>query len=378
MELSLNDDQEMLRNTAQGFMAAEAPVSALRKLRDSDDPKGYSPELWSKFAEMGFAGILISEDEGGVGMGHVEAGLVLQEIGRNLTVSPFLNTAVGGATALKQGSAGHRAEWLGKIASGEALVALGLDEKKKHHPSMVETRAERDGNGFKLSGKKSFVPMAHVSDLLIVSARTSGAAGEPDGITLFAVDAKAAGIDLRTERLVDSQMSSEITLDNVRVDGDAVIGDVDNGWAAMQPVLRAVSAGAAAELVGVADGAMAMTVDYLKSRKQFGTEIGTFQALQHRAAHLYSEMELARAAVRKSEVLLDANDDEADHAVSVAKAMAGMTNTLAVQEGVQMHGGIGMTDEYDVGFYMKRGRSLNEFFGDASYHADKLAKAAGY
>jgi alkylation response protein AidB-like acyl-CoA dehydrogenase len=238
--------------------------------------------------------------------------------------------------------------------------------------------AERAGNGFRLNGAKQFVAHGHVADLLIVAARTAGSAEEADGVTLFAVPRDAAGLTASPERLADSSLAARMTFDGVTVDADAVIGEVDGGRGGLDRLLRAGRTGASAEMLGVAGGAMDMTVGYLKERKQFGTLIGSFQALQHRAAHLYSELEVARAAVLKAQQLLDAGSDEADEAVSVAKAMTGMATTLSVQEGVQMHGGIGMTDEYDIGFFMKRARVLAEMFGDTGFHADRLARAAGY
>ncbi|RHW16635.1 acyl-CoA dehydrogenase [Sphingomonas gilva] len=378
MPLFLNDEQTMLRDTAKDFVAEHAPAGHMRSLRDANDATGFSRDLWRQFAEMGFNGILIGEDDGGLGLGHVEAGVVLEEIGRNLSPSPFLATAIGAVEALKAGSADQRAEWFPKIVSGEAVAALAIDEGAKHRPAATAMKAERSGNGFRLTGKKSFVAHGHVADLLIVAARTAGAAGETDGITLFAVPKDAANLSATPERLTDASIAARMTFDGVEVDADAVIGEVDGGWAALSRMLNATRAGASAEMLGVGAGAMDMTVSYLKERKQFGVPIGSFQALQHRAAHLYSEMEVARAAVLKAQQLLDADDAAAEEAVHVAKAMTGLATMLAVQEGVQMHGGIGMTDEYDIGFYMKRQRVLAELFGDANFHADALARAKGY
>jgi alkylation response protein AidB-like acyl-CoA dehydrogenase len=238
--------------------------------------------------------------------------------------------------------------------------------------------AERSGNGFRLSGVKQFVAHGNVADVIVVAARTAGTPDDADGITLFAVDKDAARLTVSPERLADSSLAARLAFDGVEVDADAVIGEVDAGGDRFTKLLAAGRTGAAAEMLGVGGGAMDMTTGYLKQRKQFGVAIGSFQALQHRAAHLYSELEVARAAVLKAQQLLDAGDSGADEAVSVAKAMTGMATTLAVQEGLQMHGGIGMTDEYDIGFYMKRARVLAELFGDANFHADRLARAAGY
>ena len=378
MPLYLNDDQAMLVDTARPFLAEHAPVGHMRALRDANDSTGFSRHLWKQFAEMGFTGMLVDEAHGGLGLGQVEAGIVLEEIGRNLTPSPFLSTSVGAVTALKGGADAQRERWLPGIVAGDVVAALALDEGVRHRPAQVALKAERSGNGFRLSGHKRFVAHGHVADLLIVAARTAGAPGEPEGITLFAVEKDAAGLSATPERLADASLASRIAFEGVQVDADAVIGEVDGGWAGLSQVLGAVRTGAAAELLGVGAGAMALTVDYLKQRKQFGVLIGSFQALQHRAAHLYAEMEVTRAAVLKAQQLLDAGDPAAERATHVAKAMAGMTTTLAVQEGVQMHGGIGMTDEYDIGFYMKRGRVLAELFGDSDHHADALARLSGY
>ncbi len=375
MPLYLTEDQTTLQDTIRDFVADAAPVSHLRALRDADDPTGFSRDVWKQFAEMGFTGILIGDDQGGLGMGHVEAGVVLEEIGRNLSPSPFLTTAVTAVEALRGTAQADR--WFPGIVAGETVAALAIDEAAKHR-DRIDLKAERAGNGFRLTGRKRFVTHGHVADLLIVAARTAGGAGDRDGITLFAVPRDAAKLDIRPERLADSSIAAHLDFDGVEVDVDAVIGEVDAGRAPLDRLLRAGRTGASAELLGVGGGAMDMTVGYLKQRKQFGVTIGSFQALQHRAAHLYSEMEVARAAVLRAQQLLDAGSDRADEAVSVAKAMTAMATTLSVNEGVQMHGGIGMTDEYDIGFFMKRARVLAELWGDANFHADRLAVAAGY
>ena len=374
MPLYLNDEQTMLRDTAKDFIAEHAPVSHLRSLRDGNDPTGFSRDLWKQFAEMGLNGVLIPEAQGGLGLGHVEAGVVLEEIGRNLSPSPFLATAVAAVEALRGSAQAER--WFPGIIAGETVAALAIDEGAKHRDRIAMT-AERAGNGFRLTGAKQFVTHGHVADLLIVAARTAGSPDEAEGVTLFAVPKDAANLTATPERLADSSLAARIAFEGVEVDADAVIGEVNGGRGPLDRLLRAGRTGAAAELLGVGGGAMDMTVGYLKERKQFGVAIGSFQALQHRAAHLYAEMEVARAAVLKAQQLLDTGA-EADAAVSIAKAMTGMATTLSVQEGIQMHGGIGMTDEYDIGFYMKRARVLAEMFGDVGFHADRLAKAAGY
>ncbi len=378
MPLYLNDDQQMLQDSASDFMKGEGDVAHFREFRDKNCKDGFSHDLWKKFAEMGFTGILVSEEEGGLGLGHVEAGTVLEQIGRNLTPSPFLTTAVAGVEALNAGGKALREKYFPGILSGDSVLALAIDEGAKHRPDQIQMAATREGNGFKLNGKKQFVVQGGSADTLIVAARTSGAAGDDKGLTLFAVDTETNGLARENVRLVDSAVAAHVEFENVIVDADAVIGEVDDGDIVLRRMLNAGRAGSAAEIMGVGAGAMDITVDYLKGRKQFDKIIATFQALQHRMSHLYSEMEIARATVLKAQQMLDDGSSKAELMVSVAKAKAGRATALSVKEGVQMHGGVGMTDEYDIGLYMKRDRGLQEFMGDANYHTNLVAEMHGY
>ncbi len=379
MPLYHDEDQAMLADTARQFMASEGNTAKqLRHWRDRDCKDGFGHELWKQFAEMGFTGILVGEDHGGLDMGHVEAGIVLQEIGRNLTPSPFLTSSVLAATALKHASDDVKGRWLPGLVEGEKVYAVAVDEGAKHRPETIRTKAEKSGNGFRLSGQKDFVIHGASADMMIVAARTSGDDSDKDGITLFAVPKDASGMDHNAVRLVDSSVATHTTFDAVELDGDAVIGEVDGGREVLDALLTAGRIGAAAEGAGVARGAMDMTVDYLKQRKQFGKLIGEFQSLQHRASHLYSEVEIAEAIAMKAAQMLDGGSASADLMASVAKAKVAKAAGLAVKEGVQMHGGIGMTDEYDIGLYMKRDRALQEFLGDQYYHANRVAELSGY
>ena len=379
MPLYHTDDQAMLADTAREFLGTEGSIAKqLRHWRDINCKDGFGHGLWQQMAELGLTGMLVAEADGGLGMGHVEAGIVLEEIGRNLTPSPFLTSAVMAATALGDAGADLKARYLPGLIAGSNVFAMAIDEGPKHRPERIATRAARSGNGFVLSGSKSFVVHGSSADMLVVAARTAGADDDADGITLFAVPKDAAGLSQDKVRLVDSSQATHVTLDGVQLDADAVIGEVDGGRALLSKVLNAGRIGAAAESVGVAAGAFDMTATYLKQRKQFGRLIGEFQALQHRAAHLYSEIEIARAVTIKAQQLLDAGSERAELMVSVAKAKAGKAAGLAVREGVQMHGGIGMTDEYDIGLYMKRDRALAEFMGDQYYHAERVAQLSGY
>jgi alkylation response protein AidB-like acyl-CoA dehydrogenase len=379
MALVLTEEQSMLRDSARGLISDKAPVSHLRQLRDGSDPTGFSRELWKTFAEMGFSGLLVPEEFGGSGLGCVEAGVVMEEIGRTLMPSPFLSTAVLAASALSRGgSTAQKSEHLPKIVDGSLLAAFAIDEGAKHRPLATNMQAVRSGNGFRLSGDKAFVVDGHTADLLIVAARTAGAAGDRDGLTLFLVDPKAKGIEIERTAMVDSHNAARITFGNVEVNTDGVLGEVDQGLALLEGVLNIGRGAVASEMVGLSEEVFGRTVNYLKERKQFGKLIGEFQALQHRAAQLYIEIEITRAAVLKALQTLDGDFAHAGAAVAVAKARAGSTATLAVQEGVQVHGGMGMTDQFDIGFFMKRARVCQELFGDANFHADQLARMKSY
>jgi alkylation response protein AidB-like acyl-CoA dehydrogenase len=379
MPLLLTEEQSMLRDSARGLISDKAPVTHLRKLRDDRDAAGFSRELWTTFADMGFAGLLIPEEHGGSGLGAVEAGVIMEEIGRTLMPSPFLATSVVAAASLTRGgSAAQKSEHLPKIATGSLLASLAIDEGAKHRPLSIAMQAQRAGNGFRLSGAKALVVDGHVADLLIVAARSAGSAGEREGLTLFLVDPNAKGVAIERTVMVDAHNAARITFDNVEVDADHVLGEVDGGHALLEGVLDLGRGAVASEMVGLSEEVFGRTVNYLKERKQFGKAIGEFQALQHRAAQLYIEIEITRAAVLKALQAIDGKAPNAASAVAVAKARAGTTATRAVQEAVQMHGGMGMTDQFDIGFFMKRARVCEELFGDANYHADQLARMRSY
>jgi acyl-CoA dehydrogenase len=372
MPLILTEEQTMLKEAADGFLHEHAPISHLRALRDRRDADGVSRDLWRAFGEMGFAGVLIAEEHGGSDLGAVEAGVVAEALGRTLTPSPFLGSGVLAATVLKGGSAEQQAAWLPRIAAGEAIVALAVDEGPKHAPARMAATAARSGNGFRLNAAKGFVLDGHVADSLIVAARTD------EGIGLFLVDPSTSGVAVERTVMVDAHNAARVTLTDVAVDADALIGSVEDGEALLEGALNLGRACAAASLTGAGDQAFQVTLDYLRTRKQFGKFIGEFQALQHRAAHLFSEIEIARAAVMGALQALDEGRESASLAVSVAKAKAGRVAELAVQEAVQMHGGVGMTDEFDVGLFMKRVRVLNELLGDAGFHQARMAEAQGF
>lgn len=371
MPLILTDEQAMLAEAAQGFLAEQGPVAHLRELRDARHPDGLSRDLWRAFGEMGFAGAIIPEAYGGSGLGAVEAGLLMEAIGRNLTPSPLLSTGLLASRALTDGgSETQKAEWLPRFAAGEAIAALAVDEGAKHRPDRIETRAERAGNGWRLEGSKALVVDGHVADLLIVAARTD------EGLGLFLVDPEARGVSVERTMMVDAHNAARIQLSGVTVDADAPLGAPDDQL--LGRVLDLGRAAVAAEMAGAAQAAFDLTLAHLRERRQFGKAIGEFQALQHRAARLWSELEITRAMILKALQALDAASPEAPLLVAAAKARAGKSGGLAVQEAVQMHGGVGMTDAFDVGLYMKRMRVASELFGDAGFHAEAVARLGGY
>lgn len=379
MSLILTEEQEMLQDAANGFLTENAPVAAFREIRDSKNPDGFCRNLWKEMADMGWAGIIVDEQFGGSEFGYVGAGVLAEQMGRNLTASPFFSTSVLGATAVQRyGTATQKERYLGSICDGSTLFALAVDEGPRHRPEHIEFAATPHGNGYKLSGAKTFVADGHVADKLIIVARTSGETNDPSGITLFLVDAGAAAIERTHTPMVDSRNAANIKVDGLEVTGDDILGEVDGGYEALEGILSAGRAVLGAEMSGSSQQAFVITTGYLKEREQFGQKIGSFQGLQHRAAHLATEIEMTKSAVLKSLQLLDDDFESASATCSMAKAKSGMTAQLSTQEAIQMHGGIGVTDEYDVGLYFKRVHVAQQMFGDAGFHADRLAKRSGY
>tara|TARA_R110000764_G_scaffold33224_6_gene74588 strand:- start:15800 stop:16942 length:1143 start_codon:yes stop_codon:yes gene_type:complete len=377
--LVLNEEQQMLKDAAKRFMVESAPVSQLRALRDNNDETGFSRELWQSMVEMGFVGTLVPEQLGGSQFGYVGMGQISEQAGRNLSASPLISTAVGGVAALLlAGSSEQQQALLPKVAAGELLLALAVDETPRHNPVQVSTRLEAQGDGFVLNGRKQFVVDGHVADKLIVSARSSGADSEREGITLLLVDRTAAGVRVERTSMADSRNAAVVTFDDVKVAATDLLGEAGKGFAALGLTLDVVNAQLAAELLGLSLESFERTVAYLLERKQFGVTLSTFQGLQHRCAHLFSELELVKSAVLKALMALDAGADDASMQVSLAKAKASEVAELATNEALQMHGGMGMTDEFDIGLFMKRARCVQALFGDFRYHANRFASLKGY
>ena len=382
MSLVLSEDQQLLKDSAKAFVDQNAPVSVLRGLRDSKDAQGYDQNLWRQMLELGWAGMAIPEAYGGFEFGYGGLGVVLEESGRTLVSSPLIATVLLGASAINElGSDAQKSEFLPQVVSGELLLALAIDEKPHHRPCRIETSAVKSGEGYVLNGCKTFVLDGHIANKLVVVARTAGAIDDEAGLSVFLVDAAAEGVSINRSWMVDSRNSAMLSLNNVKVGADALLGAEGDAYSSLTRVLDIGRIGVAAEMLGSMQQAFEITLDYLKQREQFGVLIGSFQGLQHRAAEMYSEIELCKSAVRAALAALDdADKTDADIAefASIAKAKLSEVATLVSNEAVQMHGGIGMTDEYDIGFYMKRARVAAAFLGDALFHRERYASLNGF
>ena len=380
MSLVLNEDQQILKQTAAEFVRKESPLSRVRQLRDTSDPLGFSPQLWSKMAELGWQGILIPEAYGGLGMGYVDMACVLEECGRNLVPEPLLSSVLLGANAvLLAGNEAQRQDILPKVADGTMRLSLAYHEAgARYDVCRVDTRARKRGSTYTILGRKTLVLDAHAADRLIVSARTSGDVADHDGLSLFVVDRDAPGVKVERQSMMDLRSASLVELEDVEVGEDARLGEEGRAGGALEDVIDRAIVGLCAEMLGNMQGALEMTLAYLKTRKQFGVVIGTFQALKHRAAKMFIEIELSRSAVLGAASALDTDTKNARDLVSVAKARCSDAAMLVGYEGIQMHGGIGMTDEHDVGFFAKRARASELMFGDAAYHRRRFASLQGF
>lgn len=380
MTLVLNEEQLMLKESAQGFLEETAPVAALRKQRDAGSETGYADDLWPQMVNMGWAAVLVPEAFGGLEFGHVGMGQLIEQTGRTLTPSPLFATAIVGASAINLAATeAQKASYLSAVAAGELTLALAIDETAHHSPEHISLSADQQKDGsYLLSGKKVFVADGNSADKLIVAARTAGKPGDQQGISLFLVDSGAKGVERQRVDMVDSRNYAEISFKQVKVDADSLLGEEGAGFNALSTVLDIANAHLSAELLGICVETFDRTLQYLKDRKQFGVSIGSFQALQHRAAHWWSEIEMAKSLVLKTLQGLDSNADKISELVSITKAKLSEVAELSTNEAIQMHGGIGMTDEYEIGFFIKRARPAQTLFGDYSYHANRFASLKGY
>ncbi len=369
----------MIRDQAQNWVSTQSPVKKFREMRDSDVDIAFFPETWSSMVEMGWTGILVPEAYGGSELGYLTVGVVLEQIGRNLTASPLFASAVVGTSALVlAGNEDQKQHYLPKIVDGTSILTLAVDEGPRTKPEGVALSAEAAGDGFKLSGSKTFVHEGMAATDFVVAARTSGAAGETDGITLFIVPSDADGVSRNRLKTVDSRGYANVDFDGVTVGKDAVLGIVGEGFSPLDQILDRARATLAAEMLGTASQAFEMTLDYLKNRKQFGQVIGSFQALGHRAAAMFTAQELTRSCVEAALTAIDEGDDNVALMCSLSKCKAGEFMHDMSNELIQIHGGIGMTDEFDAGFYLKRARVLENAFGNQAFHKNRFAKLKGF
>ena len=381
MPMILNEEQNMLKDTAKDFCTNNAPIDQLRKLRDGDNADGFDRATWTQMVELGWAGIPFPEEHGGLDFGYKGLGVVTEEAGRTLAASPLYATVwLGGTLVNIGGSDAQKAELLPKVTGGELLLALALEESHRHDPYGIATTATAAADGYTISGSKKFVLDGHVADKLIVATRTSGNAGERDGISLFLVDRGADGVAVTRTRMVDSRNAANIELSDVQVASGALIGEEGKGADVLDPALDIARIGISAEMLGATEECFERTVQYLKDREQFGVPIGSFQALKHRAANMFCEIELSKSCVLEALTALDEARDSGEIAklASLTKAKVGETFHTVSREGIQMHGGIGMTDEFDIGFYIKRAAVTEQTFGDVNFHRNRYGELEGY
>ena len=377
MALVLNEEQLLLRDSAKTFLQECSPVSSLRALRDAGEE--WSPELWTDMAEMGWTGIVIPQEYGGLEFGYVGAGLLLEECGRTLASSPLLSSAlVCSSIVAALGNDDQKQAVLPAIASGKMILTLALNETNRFDPLATAMTAEVDGDGFVLNGSKVHVLDGNIAKKLLVVARTAGAPGDREGLGVFLVERDSEGLTFSNTRSVDNHLAADIQFDTVRVDPDSLLGEAGKSWPQLEKALDIGAVCSSAEMLGIAEESFEQTIQYLKERKQFGVAIGSFQALQHRAALIFCELDLCRSVVLKALQAID--EDSADRSLmaSVAKFKCGNTVKLAVNEAVQMFAGIGMTDEFDIGFFMKRSAATRQEYGDDYYHSDRFARLRGY
>jgi alkylation response protein AidB-like acyl-CoA dehydrogenase len=374
MDLGLDEQQELLKNFARDFLEKECPESLVREMEE--DEKGYSPELWKKMAEQGWMGLIIPEEYGGTGMNLCELVVLLEEFGRALVPGPYISTVVLGATPIMEaGSEQQKQYMLPKIAAGETIMTLALTEPSaKWDAEGVQLEAKKSGSDYVLNGVKLFVPDAHVTDRMIVAARTSSGKNPEDGVTLFFVDSKADGISYEVLKTIAADKQCEVTFKDVKIPADWVLGEVDKGWPVVERVKKVATVAACAYLVGLAQMDFDVTLNYAKERVQFGRPIGSFQAIQHKLADAVIDVDGSRFITYKAAWSLQEGEEDADLMVSMAKAWTSDASRRVVAQGQQIHGGIGFTKEYKIQLYFRRQKWMELMWGDADYHRELVAQ----
>jgi pimeloyl-CoA dehydrogenase small subunit len=378
MDFDLTDEQRLLKESVERLVAGRYDFEARK--RYAREPEGFSRELWRQYAELGLLGLPFAEEHGGFGGGAVETMIVMEAFGRALALEPYLATLILGGGFLRHGASdAQRAELIPQIAAGELTMAFAHTERQSRYDLFdVATTAKRDGAGFVLDGEKGVVVHGDSADKLIVTARTAGAHRDRAGIGVFLIDAEAPGVSRRGYPTQDGQRAAEISLSGVRVGPEAVIGDPEDGLPLVERVVDEAMAALAAEAVGCMAEMHALTIEYLKTRKQFGVPIGSFQVLQHRGADMFVALEQARSmAMFATMMAQDDNAAERKKAVAAAKVQIGRSGRFIGQQAIQLHGGVGMTMEFKVGHYFKRVTMIDTLFGDADHHLAGVAEAGG-
>ena len=381
MSLLLSEDQKLLKQSAADFVNNESPVSRVREIRDSADHQGFSSELWVKMAELGWQAIPFAEEYGGLGMGMTEMATVLEECGRNLVPEPLLSTVLLGAMPVAlAGSEEQRRAVLPAVVDGSLIMALAYQEQgSRYDPVLCRTTVTKDGDAYLLDGEKVLVADGHVAGKMVVSARSAGSESDRAGISLFLLDNDTPGMTIERQSTMHLRNAALVRFDKTQVPASALVGAEGAAVDILEHVIDLATLGTAAEMLGGMQAAFSLTLGYLKTREQFGVPIGTFQGLKHRAAKIFIETELARSAVMGACAAVNREyGPKASAMVSVAKARCSDAAVLVGYESVQMHGGIGMTDEHDIGFYLKRARGLELTMGDAAYHRDRYARLEGF
>jgi acyl-CoA dehydrogenase len=379
MKLILTEEEQFLKDTAKSFAEERSPITHFRSLRDMSDPMLWDKNIWNEMSKLGWPGIMIPEEFGGSNFGLSGICVVLQECAKTLTPSPLFASGVLGAYAINNyGTKEQKEKYLPLIANGELTTSVAVDESSHHNPYDTLLIAKKSSDEYILSGKKNFVIDGTSSDLLIVLARTSGEKGDSTGLTLFLVDPTNEGIDRIKLEMADSRNYANIIFDNVKISSKNILGDIEAGGEAIDDVLDIGRIAMSAEMLGNSEAAFETTLDYLKQRKQFGVLIGSFQALQHRAAEMFCEIELTKSSVIAAMRAADERSNDVQRLSSLAKTVAGETLHLVSNEAIQMHGGIGVTDEYDIGFFLKRARVAEQIFGSAKFHTERYANLSGF
>ena len=375
MDFGFSEDQELLRDASRKFLDAECPTTFVRKMMEDDS--AHATELWKKAAELGWMGILIPEEHGGIGGSFLDLVVVMEEMGKSLMPGPFFATVLLGSTAIiAGGSDEQKASILPKVSAGELLMTLAQAEKSgRYDAGGIHMEATAKDGDFTLSGEKLFVPDAHVADHIVVAARTSANGSPEQGITLFLVDAKSPGVEITQLKTVDmTRRQCHVAFTDVGVASSHVIGEVDKGWPILKRVLDQATAGLCTEMVGTGQQALDMAVEYAKERVQFGKPIGSFQAVKHKCVDMMVQVENARSLTYYAAWTVDENVDEADQAVPMAKAYCSDMCKTVTSEAIQVHGGIGFTWEHDMHLFYRRGLASEAAFGSAPTHREVVAQ----